>query len=113
MVFAFDAVHDQADPLAVVEGARQSLAEEGVFIMQEIGGSGSLEEDVNNPFAPILYMMSTMHCTPISIGQGGPGLGTMWGVPAARELLAEAGFTSVEVSRLPHDPVNAYLVARP
>jgi hypothetical protein len=50
---------------------------------------------------------------PISLGQGGPGLGTMWGVEMATEMLSSAGFTQVQMTRLPHDPVNAYFVARP
>ena len=70
-------------------------------------------KNVENPFAPLLYTISAMHCTPISIGQGGPGLGAMWGVETAKEYLAEAGFGGVETHRLPHDPLNAYFVARP
>ena len=53
-----------------------------------------------------------MHCTPISVGQGGPGLGAMWGVETAREFLGIAGFDDVEAHTLPHDPINAYFVAR-
>ena len=33
----------------------------------------------------------------VSLAQGGDGLGAMWGEQKARELLAEAGFTSVDV----------------
>ena len=32
--------------------------------------------------------------------------------PRRRELLAEAGFTSVEVSRVEGDPLNAYYLCR-
>ncbi len=83
-----------------------------VLLMQDIGGSRHLENNIGNPFAPLLYTISLMHCTPISIGQGGLGLGTMWGVETAEEFLAAAGFGEVETHRLPHDPVNAYFVAR-
>ena len=34
-------------------------------------------------------------------------------VELATSMLGEAGFGDVEVSRLPHDPFNAYFVARP
>ena len=54
-----------------------------------------------------------MHCMTVSLAQGGEGLGAMWGEQKARELLAEAGFTSVEVHLLDHDPFNAYFVVRP
>ena len=80
--------------------------------MQDIGGSRHLENNLDNPFAPLLYAISSMHCTPVSIGQGGPGLGAMWGVETAEEYLEEVGFTAVETHRLPHDPINAYFVAR-
>lgn len=112
LVTAFDAVHDQADPKGFLRLIRQSLRPGGVFLMQDIGGSRHLQENIGNPFAPLLYMISIMHCTPISIGQGGPGLGAMWGVETAEEYLADTGFASVEMHRLPHDPINAYFVAR-
>lgn len=112
LVTAFDAVHDQKNPQALLTMVRKSLRPDGVFLMQDIGGSRHLENNIGNPFAPLLYTISLMHCTPISIGQGGPGLGTMWGVETAEEFLATAGFSEIETHRLPHDPVNAYFVAR-
>jgi hypothetical protein len=53
------------------------------------------------------------HCTTVSLAQGGEGLGACWGEEKARELLAEAGFTGVEVSRVEGDPLNAYYLCRP
>lgn len=112
LITAFDAVHDQKDPEGLLATVRASLAANGVFLMQDIGGSRDLEKNIDNPFAPLLFTISSMHCTPISIGQGGPGLGAMWGVETAQEFLSGAGFTSVDTHRLPHDPINAYYVAR-
>jgi Zn-dependent membrane protease YugP len=37
----------------------------------------------------------------------------MWGRELARELLAEAGFTQVELHELRHDFQNDYYVVRP
>ncbi len=113
LITAFDAVHDQKDPLGLIFAVRKSLKPGGIFLMQDIGGSRDLENNIGDPFAPLLYTISCMHCTPISIGQGGPGLGAMWGVETAEEYLATAGFSQVETLRLPHDPVNAYFIARP
>ena len=112
LVTAFDAIHDQKDPQWLLTMVRKSLRPDGVFLMQDIGGSRHLEDNIGNPFAPLLYTISLMHCTPISIGQGGQGLGTMWGVETAEEFLGAAGFGDVQTHRLPHDPVNAYFVAR-
>jgi len=112
LVTAFDAVHDQKDPAALLAMVHRSLRSGGVFLMQDIGGSRDLEKNLGNPFATLLYTISLMHCTPISIGQGGPGLGTFWGVETAQEMLRSAGFSEIETHELPHDPINVYFVAR-
>lgn len=112
LVTAFDAVHDQKDPQGLLNLVFNSLAKDGVFLMQDIGGSRDLEVNIQNPFAPLMYTISLMHCTPISVGQGGPGLGAMWGVETAQEFLGVAGFNQVQTHRLQHDPINAYFIAR-
>jgi 2-polyprenyl-3-methyl-5-hydroxy-6-metoxy-1,4-benzoquinol methylase len=112
-VTTFDAVHDQARPLAVLKGIRRTLEPDGVYLMQDIQGSSHVHENIDHPGGPLLYMISCMHCMTVSLAQGGDGLGAMWGEQKARELLAEAGFGSVEVHLLEHDPFNAYFVVRP
>ena len=111
LVLAFDAVHDQKDPAGMLTAVRASLKPEGRFLMVDIGGSSRLENNLEHPLGAYLYMMSTMHCTPVSLAQGGIGLGTMWGVELAGQMLTEAGFGKVEMQRLSHDPFNAYFVA--
>lgn len=112
-VTTFDAVHDQARPLALLQGIRRALQPDGVYLMQDIQGSSHHHENVDHPGGPLLYMISCMHCMTVSLAQGGDGLGAMWGEEKARELLAEAGFSSVDVHLLEHDPFNAYFVVRP
>jgi len=112
-VTTFDAVHDQAKPLALLKGIRRTLKLGGTYLMQDIQGSSHHHEDIDHPGGPLLYMLSTMHCMTVSLAQGGDGLGAMWGEQKAREMLAEAGFSSVEVHLLDHDPFNAYFVVRP
>ncbi|HSF60297.1 MAG TPA: class I SAM-dependent methyltransferase [Gaiellaceae bacterium] len=112
-VATFDAVHDQARPLAMLRGIRRSLTPDGVYLMQDIQGSSHVHENIEHPGGPLLYMISCMHCMTVSLAQGGDGLGAMWGEQKARELLAEAGFSSVDVHLLEHDPFNAYFVVRP
>jgi SAM-dependent methyltransferase len=112
-VTTFDAVHDQARPLALLKGIHRTLAPNGVYLMQDIQGSSHQHENLDHPGGPLLYMISCMHCMTVSLAQGGDGLGAMWGEQRARELLAEAGFTSVDVHLLEHDPFNAYFVVRP
>jgi SAM-dependent methyltransferase len=112
-VVTFDAVHDQARPLAMLKGIRRALRDDGIYLMQDIQGSSHHHENLDHPGGPLMYMISTMHCMTVSLAQGGDGLGAMWGEQKARELLAEAGFSSVDVHLLDHDPFNAYFVVRP
>jgi 2-polyprenyl-3-methyl-5-hydroxy-6-metoxy-1,4-benzoquinol methylase len=111
-VTTFDAVHDQARPLAMLRGIRRTLESEGVYLMQDIQGSSHVHENIDHPGGPLLYMISCMHCMTVSLAQGGEGLGAMWGEQKARELLRDAGFTSVDVHVLEHDPFNAYYIVR-
>ena len=113
LVMTFDAVHDQARPLAMLRGIRRTLTADGVYLMQDIQGSSHVHKNMDHPGAPLLYMISCMHCMTVSLAQGGDGLGAMWGEELARELLEQAGFSSVDLHLLEHDPFNAYFVVRP
>lgn len=112
LVTSFDAVHDQRDPQALLLGLHGALRAGGVYLMQDIGGSATLANNIDFPLATLLYGISCVHCTPVSLGQGGQGLGTMWGWETAERMLGEAGFSSVERHVLPHDPMNVWFVAR-
>ena len=111
-ITAFDAIHDQAAPRRVLRGIREALRPGGVFLMVDIAASSHLERNLDNPLAPFLFTVSAMHCTTVSLAHGGEGLGACWGEEKARELLAEAGFSAVEVSKVEGDPLNAYYICR-
>jgi ubiquinone/menaquinone biosynthesis C-methylase UbiE len=110
-VTAFDSIHDQAWPRTVLRGIARALRPEGAFLMVDIAASSTLEENLDHPLAPTLYTVSCLHCMTVSLAQGGEGLGAMWGEQKARELLAEAGFTRVDVQRVEGDIMNSYYVA--
>jgi SAM-dependent methyltransferase len=110
--FAFDAVHDQADPAGVLARIFDALAPGGTFVMFDIRASSHLERNLENPLAPLLYGVSTLHCMTVSLACGGAGLGTVWGEELALEMLAEAGFVDVEVHEAPGDPMDSVYVAR-
>jgi len=110
-VTSFDAVHDQKDPQALVSGLYGCLRPGGAYLMQDIGGSAVLENNMDFPMAPFLYSVSFSHCMPVSLGQGGEGLGTMWGWETALEMLKVAGFSNSERHVLPHDPMNVWFVS--
>jgi cyclopropane fatty-acyl-phospholipid synthase-like methyltransferase len=113
LVTAFDAIHDQAEPRTVLANIARALRPGGEFLMVDIAASSNLEDNIEHPMATFLYMISTMHCTTVSLSLDGEGLGTMWGEQVARDLLAEAGFGSVEVKTVDSDPLNNYFVVRP
>jgi 2-polyprenyl-3-methyl-5-hydroxy-6-metoxy-1,4-benzoquinol methylase len=112
LVTTFDAVHDQKDPGGLLRSLRGALRPGGTYIMQDIGGSAHLENNLDFPLASLLYAVSTVHCTPVSLGQGGAGLGTMWGWETAQDMLEEAGFADIRRHVLPHDPMNVWFTAR-
>jgi SAM-dependent methyltransferase len=113
LVTTFDAVHDQAKPRALLRGICLSLAQDGVYLAQDINGSSHVERDREHPLGTLLYTISCMHCMTVSLAQGGDGLGAMWGREKAEELMREAGFRSIKVHTLPHDIQNDYYVCQP
>src|SRR5205823_9706415 len=65
-VFVFDALHDQVDPAGVLDRIYSSLAPGGWFVMKEPHAADTLEANIGNPMAPILYSVSTLHCMTVS-----------------------------------------------
>lgn len=108
-VFAFDAIHDQVAPAAVLRRVRDALTPDGLFFMMDFKGSSDVDQDRANFFAPFYYSASVMHCMTVSLAHGGAGLGTMWGEKVARRMLAEAGFTKVDVLDCPRPQCCVYL----
>ena len=111
LITAFDSIHDQARPRDVLAGISRALRPGGTFLMVDIAASSRLEENVDHPLGPALYTVSCMHCMTVSLAYGGEGLGAAWGEQKALELLAEAGFTQVDVKRVEGDVWNSYYVA--
>lgn len=110
LVTAFDAIHDQARPEAVLANIRRILKPSGVFLMQDIRASSCVHCNVDHPIGPFIYTVSCMHCMSVSLANGGPGLGAAWGKELALRMLADAGFDDVCVHELPHDSMNDYYV---
>jgi 2-polyprenyl-3-methyl-5-hydroxy-6-metoxy-1,4-benzoquinol methylase len=112
LVTAFDAIHDQAHPAQVLKNIHKALKPGGTFLMVDINASSNLEMNAGLPWASFLYTISTFHCMAVSLGQGGDGLGTVWGKELATAMIRDAGFSAVEVKELEEDPFNVYYVAK-
>ena len=121
LITAFDVIHDQAQPAKVLReiynalrrGGEEKGAEGGIFLMQDIAASSKLEDNIENPLAPTLYTVSTMHCMTVSLAYNGEGLGAVWGRQKAQKMLKEAGFSEkIEVKQVPGDIMNYYYIVK-
>jgi 2-polyprenyl-3-methyl-5-hydroxy-6-metoxy-1,4-benzoquinol methylase len=111
LITAFDAIHDQARPDKVLAAIAKALKPNGTFLMQDIAASSHMHKNCDHPAGPFLYTISCMHCMTVSLAQNGAGLGAMWGEEQAREMLHAAGFSRIDVKKLPHDFQNSYFIA--
>jgi 2-polyprenyl-3-methyl-5-hydroxy-6-metoxy-1,4-benzoquinol methylase len=109
-ITTFDAIHDQAKPLNVLEGIQRALKPDGTYLMQDISGTSHVHTDIAHPIGTFLYTVSCMHCMTVSLAQGGEGLGAMWGEETTRSYLERAGFRSITTHRLAHDVQNNWYV---
>jgi 2-polyprenyl-3-methyl-5-hydroxy-6-metoxy-1,4-benzoquinol methylase len=112
LILTIDAIHDQKNPKGVLQGIYKALKKDGHYVMVDINGTGHVHKDIENPFAPFLYSLSIMHCVPVSMGQGGEGLGAMWGIEKIKAYLHEAGFSNHDLLNFETDPLNNWIVAR-
>jgi SAM-dependent methyltransferase len=111
VITAFDAIHDQVAPAAVLRRVCEALTPDGVFVMVDVRASSNLEDNLNIPAGTLIYTVSTMHCMTVSLAHGGTGLGAAWGYQRAEQMLHEAGFSSVRVLEV-DDPQNLVYEAR-
>ncbi len=111
-VTAFDAIHDQTRPLDALQSVWHILRSEGLFSMIDIAAGSRIGDNLAHPMGPFLYTVSLMHCMPVGLVDGGPGLGMMWGREKAVAMLKQAGFSQIEVSEIPQDPFNLHYLCR-
>jgi SAM-dependent methyltransferase len=111
LITTFDAIHDQARPDLVLSGIASALRPGGVYLCVDIAASSDVAGNLDHPLGSFMYTVSCMHCMTVSLAAGGMGLGAMWGEQKARQMLADAGFTSVEVKHVDGDIFHNYYVA--
>ena len=114
LITAFDTVHDQAQPAALLNQIAAALKKGGTFLMWDIGASSDLHNNRTHLLGSFLYGVSCMHCMTVSLAQKGEGLGAMWGREKAEAMLATAGLVVTAVRQIDEDPMNCcFLSTKP
>jgi SAM-dependent methyltransferase len=110
LVCVFDCLHDMGDPVGAARHVRETLADDGTWMIVEPFAGDSVQENLN-PVGRIFYGASTVICTPASLDQEvGLALGAQAGQARLTEVLEEGGFTRVR--RATETPFNLVLEAK-
>jgi SAM-dependent methyltransferase len=110
LVAFFDCLHDMGDPTGAARHVRETLAEDGSWMLVEPFAHDELADNLN-PLGRLYYAFSTMICTPASRAQEvGACLGAQAGERRLRAVLEAAGFARVR--RATQTPFNLVLEAR-
>jgi SAM-dependent methyltransferase len=110
-VTMFDCLHDMGDPAGAARHVRESLADDGTWMIVEPHAGDRVEENLN-PVGRAYYGFSTLLCTPASLSQEvGLALGAQAGEKRLREVVLSGGFTRFR--RATETPFNLILEARP
>lgn len=112
LVLYADSLHDMGNPVAAAAHAREVITDDGVIVTLDPVAGDSLEENLANPMAGMFYAVSTFLCTPTAVAQHGThALGAMAGERAIRQVLADAGFNTIE-RVVPEAPFNMVITGR-
>ena len=112
LICTFDAVHDQAAPLAC-RAIHRALRPGGVYLMQDIAGSSHVHDNLDHPLGPLLYTVSCLHCMTVSLAEGAPGWARCGASRRPRNSSQKPASARSSSRRLDHDTQNVYVVARP
>ncbi len=111
LVTTFDCLHDMGDPTGAATHIRQSLGEDGSWLIVEPFAGDSVADNLN-PVGRVYYGFSTFLCVPNAMSQpGGYSLGAQAGQQAIAQVVERAGFTRFE--RVAETPFNLVYEARP
>jgi 2-polyprenyl-3-methyl-5-hydroxy-6-metoxy-1,4-benzoquinol methylase len=111
LVTMFDCLHDMGDPVGAARHVRETLADDGTWMIVE-PMAGDRVEDNLNPVGRAYYGFSTFLCTPASLSQEvGLALGAQAGEARIGDVVSAGGFTRFR--RAAETPFNLVFEARP
>jgi SAM-dependent methyltransferase len=110
LVCMFDCLHDMGDPVGAAKHVRETLADDGTWMIVEPFANDSVEDNLN-PVGRVFYGASTVVCTPASLSQEvGLALGAQAGEAQLTDVIKQGGFGNVR--RATETPFNIVLEAR-
>jgi SAM-dependent methyltransferase len=111
LVTTFDALHDMGDPVGAARHVRETIADDGTWMIVE-PMAGDRVEDNLNPVGRAYYGFSTFLCTPGSLSQEvGLALGAQAGPARIKDVVSAGGFTRFRIAA--ETPFNLVYEARP
>jgi len=111
LVAVFDCLHDMGDPVGAAAHVRETLRNDGCWMIVEPFANDRLQHNLN-PVGRIFYSASTMICTPASRAQEvGLCLGAQAGEARVRDVVSRGGFKHFR--RATETPFNLVYEARP
>jgi 2-polyprenyl-3-methyl-5-hydroxy-6-metoxy-1,4-benzoquinol methylase len=113
-ILTWDCLHDMTDPALAMRAIRGAIKPDGTWLIVDINGMPTPEENYNHPLGGLLFGFSVLDCLGCGTSRdGGAGLGTL-GLPepVARRMTAEAGFTRFTVRDF-GNPLNSFYEIRP
>lgn len=105
----FDCFHDLGDPAGAAKRVRETLADDGTWMVVE-PFANDRDEDNHNPIGRVFYGASTTLCVPCSLALKGPALGAQAGEARLGAVIRGAGFK--QMRRATETPFNIVLEAR-
>jgi len=110
LVATFDCLHDMGDPVGAARHVRESLADDGTWMIVEPYAGDTVGDNLN-PVGRVYYSFSTFLCVPNALSQeGGYALGAQAGEAAIRQVVTDAGYTRFR--RVAETPFNLVYEAR-
>jgi 2-polyprenyl-3-methyl-5-hydroxy-6-metoxy-1,4-benzoquinol methylase len=110
LVTMFNCYHDMGDPVGVAAHVRETLGEDGSWMIVEPYADDRVENNLT-PFGRLGYAISTLACTPNSLSQDvGYGLGAQAGEEQTREVVTAGGFT--QFRRVAETPTSLVFEAK-
>ena len=111
LVCIFDALHDMGDPVGAAKHIRQSLSQDGTWLLVEPMAGDSVAANMH-PLGRLFYSASTLVCTPSARAQaGGWALGAQATDAQLRSVTEQGGFSRFR--RAVDTPVNRVIEVRP